>query len=110
MSLAPRKPRLIPVLDLMYGQVVRAVGGKRNEYQPLTSELVQSTDPSTVAKALLDATRAKEIYVADLDAIMGNDRSYSVVRNLLESLTVPVWLDGGFGEEQEIPSFLELLR
>src|SRR5580658_8632084 len=103
--MTPRNPRLIPVLDLMHGQVVRAVGGKRNEYRPLTSELVQSTDPRTVAKALLDAAGAKEIYAADLDAIMENNRSYTLVRRLLESITVPLWLDGGFGEGQEIKFF-----
>jgi len=64
-----RKPRLIPVLDVMNGQVVRAVGGRRHEYRPLTSKLVQSTDPETVAMSLLDATGARELYVADLDAL-----------------------------------------
>ncbi|HEV3440051.1 MAG TPA: HisA/HisF-related TIM barrel protein [Gemmata sp.] len=64
-----RKPRLIPVLDVMNGQVVRAVGGRRHGYRPLTSKLVQSTDPETVAMSLLDATGARELYVADLDAL-----------------------------------------
>ena len=47
----------------------RAIGGRRHEYRPLTSKLVQSTDPGTVAASLLDATGARELYVADLDAL-----------------------------------------
>jgi phosphoribosylformimino-5-aminoimidazole carboxamide ribotide isomerase len=81
--LPPRtKPRIIPVLDVMNGQVVRAVGGKRHEYRPVVSKLTTSTEPVEVAKALLDATGAGELYVADLDAISGADRSARVVAEL----------------------------
>ena len=31
--------RIIPVLDLMNGVAVRAVGGRRSEYRPLVSRL-----------------------------------------------------------------------
>jgi phosphoribosylformimino-5-aminoimidazole carboxamide ribotide isomerase len=108
MPMGPRYPRLIPVLDVMHGQVVRAVGGKRKEYRPLTSKLVQSTDPQTVATALLNATGAEELYLADLDAIQGQTQPRFEVRKLLETVTVPVWLDGGFGDGQALPSSCEL--
>ncbi len=59
------------MLDVMNGTVVRAVGGRRSEYRPVVSRLTDSTEPLTVAKALLAATGVSELYVADLDAILG---------------------------------------
>jgi phosphoribosylformimino-5-aminoimidazole carboxamide ribotide isomerase len=60
---------MIPVLDVMDGQVVRAVGGRRELYRPLESRLTDSTDPPTVADAVLAAAGTTELYVADIDAI-----------------------------------------
>jgi phosphoribosylformimino-5-aminoimidazole carboxamide ribotide isomerase len=65
----PRPVRIIPVLDLMNGQVVRAVGGRREMYRPVESRLTDSTDPLTVAEVLLSTSGAGELYVADIDAI-----------------------------------------
>ena len=70
----PGRPRIIPVIDIMGGQVVRAVGGRRSEYRPLRSMLTDSTEPWEVAKALVAATGTKWLYVADLDAIMHGTR------------------------------------
>ncbi len=63
--------RIIPVLDILNGIVVRAVAGRRSEYRPLVSKLTASVEPTEVARALLAATGAQELYVADLDAISG---------------------------------------
>jgi phosphoribosylformimino-5-aminoimidazole carboxamide ribotide isomerase len=62
-------PRIIPVLDVMGGAVVHAVGGDRTNYWPVKSRLTDSTRPLDVARALLAASGARELYVADLDAI-----------------------------------------
>ena len=52
---------LIPVIDLMHGQVVRAVRGDRHAYRPIVSALCDGSDPVTVARAsvrtLCDSTR-----------------------------------------------------
>lgn len=64
--------RIIPVIDVMGGVVVRAVAGRRSKYRPLRSALTDSIDPRVVAEALGNATGAAELYVADLDAILGD--------------------------------------
>ena len=61
--------RIIPVLDVMGGIVVRAVAGRRSEYRPLVSKLTTSVEPAEVARTLLAKSGADELYVADLDAI-----------------------------------------
>ncbi len=70
--MTPTQPpcQIIPVLDIMGGRVVRAIGGRRGEYRPLTSPLTTSTDPEYVAVAMASATSSFTVYVADLDAII----------------------------------------
>ncbi len=83
--------RIIPVLDVMGAIVVRAVAGRRSEYRPLVSRLTASTEPFAVARALVEATGAKELYLADLDAIGGEGISTVDPRDF----PVPVLLDAG---------------
>jgi phosphoribosylformimino-5-aminoimidazole carboxamide ribotide isomerase len=86
--------RIIPVIDVMGGVVVRAVGGRREEYRPIRSRLTQSTDLSDVAASLLQTTGAGELYVADLDAIRWGIACDVVWRFVTDS-RVTIYLDGG---------------
>src|SRR5438132_1291434 len=63
---ASQVPRIIPVIDVMGGVVVRAVAGRRDQYRPLVSRLTNSTDPRDVAQALRDHTGTRHLYLADL--------------------------------------------
>ncbi len=74
--------RIIPVIDLMAGQVVRAVGGRRQEYRPIQSRLVAGTNPLVIANALRDHFQSSEIYLADLDAIAGSPPAVAVFHSL----------------------------
>jgi phosphoribosylformimino-5-aminoimidazole carboxamide ribotide isomerase len=76
--------RIIPVLDLMQGQVVHAVGGRRQEYQPLHSSLVESVEPLIVARAIRERYQLSEFYVADLDAIAGRPPAIGMFSALLD--------------------------
>jgi phosphoribosylformimino-5-aminoimidazole carboxamide ribotide isomerase len=87
--------RIIPVLDILGGHVVRGVGGRRDEYRPVVSSVTASTHPFTVANDLLGVTAAREVYVADLDAIRGGDRPSPAVREFVNLFPAPVWLDFG---------------
>jgi phosphoribosylformimino-5-aminoimidazole carboxamide ribotide isomerase len=89
--------KLIPVIDLMQGQVVRAVRGNRQAYQPIVSRLCDSSDPVTVAKILCAHCATRQLYVADLDALLGQPAQTAVLRLLLQSLPgLELWLDAGF--------------
>ncbi len=88
---------LIPVIDLMQGQVVRAVRGRREAYQPIVSRLCASSDPVTVAKVLCEHCASRRMYVADLDALLGRPAQAAVLRTLLQALPdIELWLDAGF--------------
>ena len=74
--------RIIPVIDLKGGHVVRAVGGRRDEYRPIRSRLVDSSCPELIARTFRDRLNLYELYVADLDAIAGAEPAWDVYRTL----------------------------
>jgi len=90
---------LIPVIDLLQGQVVRAVRGDRQAYRPIVSALCASSDPVTVARILCDHCAARQLYVADLDALQGRDTQVAVLVDLLQALPgIELWLDAGLAD------------
>jgi phosphoribosylformimino-5-aminoimidazole carboxamide ribotide isomerase len=90
---------LIPVIDLLKGQVVRGVRGDRKAYRPIQSALCASSDPVTVARILVDHCAARQLYVADLDALMGGQAQRDVLRELLMGLDgIELWVDAGFAD------------
>jgi phosphoribosylformimino-5-aminoimidazole carboxamide ribotide isomerase len=67
--------RLIPVIDLLDGQAVHAVRGERAHYRPVKSIVCEKSDPAALAMAFRDRLGLNEIYIADLNAIQGSDRT-----------------------------------
>jgi phosphoribosylformimino-5-aminoimidazole carboxamide ribotide isomerase len=84
---------VIPVIDLMHGQVVRGVGGRRDEYRPMVSVLAADAQPQSVAGALA-AAGFRETYVADLDAIQGAAPAWSTYAQLMRA-GLDLWVDAG---------------
>ncbi len=60
----PSEPRLVPVIDILDGVVVRGVRGRRDLYRPLTSRWTSSTAPLEVANALRTHYGLRTLYVA----------------------------------------------
>lgn len=90
---------LIPVMDLLGGQVVRGVRGDRQAYRPIVSALCGSSDPATVARILCAHCGTRRLYVADLDALMGGPAQFAVLHTLIEALPdLELWLDAGFAD------------
>jgi phosphoribosylformimino-5-aminoimidazole carboxamide ribotide isomerase len=86
--------KIIPVLDLMGGRVVRGIRGRRDEYRPIVSALTSSCQPIDVAVAFRDHFGLFEIYVADLDAIGGARPSLGILDEL-RSAGFSCWVDAG---------------
>jgi len=85
---------IIPVLDVLGNRVVQAHGGDRRTYPPLRSCLTDSIDPIEVARTLRDQTGATNLYLADLDAIIGESSSRLDYRQLADAVG-SVWIDAG---------------
>jgi phosphoribosylformimino-5-aminoimidazole carboxamide ribotide isomerase len=93
--------RVIPVLDIQHGVVVRGVAGRREDYRPLESRRVASCEPLAVARALVEGFHPRELYVADLDAIAGGEPSWSLYPRL-QSSGVALWIDAGAGNSATV--------
>ena len=65
----PSEPILVPVVDLLAGQVVHARRGERSRYQPIQSPLCPGSDLLPLARALRRASGSALLYAADLDAL-----------------------------------------
>ena len=87
---------IIPVIDLMNGQVVHAKQGLRNQYQPIQSMLSSSTTPKAVLSSFLELYPFKVIYIADLNAIQKKGTNQQVILELaLENQQCDFWIDAG---------------
>ena len=88
--------QIIPVIDLMRGQVVHAKRGNRKHYQALQSTLCASCDPLIVVTALLKLYPFNTIYIADLDAILGLSNHTEIIKEISRAYpAVNFWLDCG---------------
>jgi phosphoribosylformimino-5-aminoimidazole carboxamide ribotide isomerase len=88
--------RILPVIDLRGGLVVRGVAGKRAEYRPIVSPLVADARPQTVARAFHERFDFQECYVADLNAIAGDRPNIAAWRSIAAA-GLQLWLDAGMG-------------
>jgi phosphoribosylformimino-5-aminoimidazole carboxamide ribotide isomerase len=75
--------RIIPVIDLKAGIVVRGLGGRREEYRPIESVLTERTTALEMARAFRVHFGLNEIYLADLDSIAGEPPAGDVYADLL---------------------------
>ncbi|WP_368621902.1 HisA/HisF-related TIM barrel protein [Paraburkholderia sp. BR13444] len=100
--------QVIPVLDLLDGQVVRAVRGERSAYRPIQSRLVATSDPLATARALLEASGARTLYIADLGAILQRGAHASTLAALRAALPgIELWLDAGFADYASMRALFE---
>lgn len=90
---------LVPVVDLLKGQVVRAQRGDRANYRPIVSTLCGSSDPLAVARILCAHCASSRLYVADLDALQGGLAQAELLRAMLQAQPgLELWLDAGFAD------------
>jgi phosphoribosylformimino-5-aminoimidazole carboxamide ribotide isomerase len=101
--------QILPVLDLLSGQIVRAVAGKRKEYRPILSTMVDSTEPFEVARALRNRFGLTELYLADLDSIQTGQPNLEMYRALQDD-GCRLWLDAGLrhGDDPAVPALIRL--
>jgi len=86
--------RILPVLDLLHGVVVRGVAGRRSEYRPIESRLESSPQPLAIARVFRSELGLSTLYVADLDAILHERPSFEIYRQLVQD-GFELWIDAG---------------
>lgn len=89
---------LIPVLDLAGGIVVHARRGRREQYAPLRSSLLEGHQPLAVLPVLVATSGGSAAYLADLDALAGGDRQEGLLRQLAAASPVSLWIDAAYAD------------
>jgi len=96
--------RIVPVIDVKNGVVVRAIGGRRNEYRPLITPLTTDISPLAVARAMSRAVGSNTIYFADLDSITSERDNLEHLLTLSEA-GFEVWADTGIFTMSQLRHF-----
>lgn len=92
--------KIVPAIDLKSGAVVRAVGGRRDEYRPIRSTLAADATPDAIGAALIEIG-LRQAYVADLDALEKvREPNWDSLDWLLDC-GLELWLDVGISSAQE---------
>lgn len=99
-------PKVLPVLDLLRGHVVRGVAGERGQYRPIQSRLVDSSLPIEVARAFHNHFDFSHFYLADLDAILGGLPSIDLYREL-QTAGYQLWVDAGVRDTVDAHPLME---
>lgn len=95
--------RIIPVLDVLNGEVVRGIAGQRDSYQSVKSILTSNSDVGSICEAFDKQFGITEYYIADLDGIERDAPNIDVLRNL-QDLHYRLWLDAGFASVEKLKS------
>ncbi|MFC3693594.1 HisA/HisF-related TIM barrel protein [Chenggangzhangella methanolivorans] len=94
---------VIPVIDLMGGEVVHARRGERGSYQPIRSGLVDGSGPLAIAGALMKLAPFRRLYVADIDAIRGGRGHDHAVAALAAAYPdLELWIDRGAADVEDL--------
>jgi phosphoribosylformimino-5-aminoimidazole carboxamide ribotide isomerase len=95
---------IIPAIDIRDGRCVRLIQGQPG------NEIVYSEDPVGMALSL-EAKGAKLLHVVDLDgAIEGFSQNVSIIREMVEKLSVPIELGGGIRHTTDIIMRLDRMK
>ncbi len=99
--------RVIPVIDLMHDQVVRARKGDRASYQPMETPLSPTSDAVDVVRGLLTVYPFRTIYVADLDAIQSHGDNVETLRRIRDAFpALQIWVDNGAAASAAIEALI----
>jgi len=93
--------KIIPAIDLMNGQVVRLYKGDPKQ------KTVYSDNPVEIAKKW-EANGADMLHLVDLDATLGIGSNLSIIKKILEEISIPVEVAGGLRDESVISDVVKI--
>jgi len=96
------------VIDLLAGQVVRGIAGRRSEYRPIVSQLVAGSRPADIARSLVEQFGFSVGYLADLDAIAGGEPAWDAYQSVADAGLRPM-VDLGLRELATAQRLSELI-
>ncbi|MGP1718276.1 MAG: HisA/HisF-related TIM barrel protein [Methylophilus sp.] len=102
---------IIPVIDLMHGQVVQAIQGQRQSYRAIQSQLTASHQLLDVVAAILQVYPFDCVYIADLNAITGDtllpNHSAYIAEAIQAFPHIQWWVDAGLTSVAALTPWLD---
>lgn len=99
--------KLVPVIDLLRGEVVHARRGERAAYRAIESRLCIGAQPVTVVQALQRLHPFRTLYIADLDAIQGAGNHNAILAQIRASFPeLELWVDSGISGNRALSDWL----
>lgn len=92
---------IVPVLDLLGGQAVHAIGGDRASYRVVQSRLGHGSAPVALAGRMVVTIASRSLYVADLGAITGGRRHEDLILELKANGSPHLYWDAGLVKSVE---------
>ena len=101
--------KLIPVMEMMAGQVVHARRGERDSYRPVQSTLCPSAAPEAILQAFIENFACDTVYIADLEAIRFGRPQWALLNRLkIDFPNTQFWVDAGIADFNGFANFREL--
>ena len=95
--------KIIPAIDLMEGKVVRLYRGDPKK------KTIYSDNPLEIAKKW-ESAGADMLHLVDLDATLGTGSNFELLKDIAESVKIPVEVAGGFRNEKIVEEAIEFAQ
>ena len=95
--------KIIPAIDLMEGKVVRLYRGDPKK------KTIYSENPLEIAKKW-ESAGADMLHLVDLDATLGTGSNFELLKDIAESVKIPVEVAGGFRNEKIVEEAIEFAQ
>lgn len=93
-------------MDILDGEVVHAIAGEREKYEPVESVLTESSKPLKIA-SIFEKEGSDEIYVADLNKIQNEGNNLEVIDLLTSKTSLDIMIDAGFKNYKEPKPYVD---
>ncbi len=84
--------KIIPVIDIKNNLVVHAKSGKRNKYEPIKSDLCETSNPKNIIDSFREKLNLDTVYIADLDSIEKKGDNFDIIEKIKNT---EIYLDSG---------------
>ena len=95
--------KIIPAIDLMEGKVVRLYRGDPKK------KTIYSENPLEIAKKW-ESAGADMLHLVDLDGTLGTGSNFELLKDIAESVKIPVEVAGGFRNEKIVEEAIEFAQ
>ena len=94
---------IIPAIDIKNGKVVKAISGKRSEYNPINNDSRFSCNPCVFVKQMIEIYHPSIFYIADINSLSNSGDNIDLIKNIAnQNKSSDFWVDTGGKIDQRL--------